>query len=525
MPQLSVNSFAKFIKASPSQQRSILRNSKFPKLKDGKKKPQIVRYSEARAAIRHYHESGNDINELLNAVAALTKKLIEQPAKDKGRINDNIRGIQTYMKYYQNNVFKIMGLPRPKYEHNGIQISATPDLYVEEGEEKKLIKLDFSQRPPDPEVIEILLKVMHEAAQKSDLGVMAKNVVYLDISRQNQFTGAKLNKRLKKEIDATCETIADMWPISKLSESVLREHLVATYSKKLNADFLRVTIPSGENLHDLLKNTHKKGFSKETVVEVGSDYIRLEKLFTWTGELIEGEMARLQMALLPEKGSFESPLESLNLPSNYGTGSVVGFIYDKSLHVLLLEASRAISASGFATYFSELHQLVSGLHLEVIPQPDALKKVLDAPIIKKMHVRLAGPINPGKLMQEDNPAVSEMLKARQELSAPVAEFTYGVQSRSDSLPREGVLAAMKRFLHLGTEGGVPVEKVVITGKTESKQPFLIDLIEHRLRDSEWVTATKDRVIPYEQRRTALRKIWGKHMQELKKLYGKDVEQS
>ena len=191
---------------------------------------------------------------------------------------------------------------------------------------------------------------------------------------------------------------------------------------------------------------------------------------------------------------------------------------------MLLESNRAVSATGFATFFCELHHLPDGLHLEVIPEPDALKKVLDAPIIRRLRVRLAGPVNPGKLIEENNPAVSEMLKARRDLSAPVAEFTYGVQSRSDSLPRDGILAAMNSFLHLGKENEVPVERVEITGKTESKQSFSIDLIEHRLRDSEYVKVTKDRVIPYERRRAALRKIWSKHSQELNKLYLKETNE-
>jgi hypothetical protein len=212
MPQLSVTSFAKFMNASASRQRAILRDSKFPRLKDGKKKPQIVRYSEARAAIRHYHESGNDINVLLTAVGRLTKKLGDESARDKSRIQDNIRAIQTYMKHFYKNPFVILNMPHPKYEHTSVSVSVTPDLYVEESGERKLIKLDFNQQPPDKEFIDIVLKVTHEAASREELGVTAKNVVYLDVSRQTQYSGAKLNKRLKKEIDATCETIADMWP-------------------------------------------------------------------------------------------------------------------------------------------------------------------------------------------------------------------------------------------------------------------------------------------------------------------------
>ena len=61
----------------------------------------------------------------------------------------------------------------------------------------------------------IILKVMHEAAMAQELGVKPSDVIYLDVSRQQQFTGKKLNKRLKQDIDAACETIEDIWPTVK----------------------------------------------------------------------------------------------------------------------------------------------------------------------------------------------------------------------------------------------------------------------------------------------------------------------
>ncbi|HTT20062.1 MAG TPA: hypothetical protein VMG82_14020 [Candidatus Sulfotelmatobacter sp.] len=210
MPQISVNQFAKFIKASPSAQRTILRNSKFPFLKDGTKRPQIVRYSEARAAIRNYHEGGNDVSALVGAIEALTKKLA-LPGKDQARIRDNIRAVETYMKHFSKSPFKVLPTPRPKYEHAGVEVSTTPDLYVDEAGERKLIKLDFNQQKPDPGIIDIVLKVTHEAGSSAGLPVKPKNVIYLDVSRQIQYTGATLNKKLKKDIDAACETIADLW--------------------------------------------------------------------------------------------------------------------------------------------------------------------------------------------------------------------------------------------------------------------------------------------------------------------------
>ena len=90
---------------------------------------------------------------------------------------------------------------------------------MDEGGGKKLIKLDFNMPKPDEEVVQIILKVMHEAAMMNGLDLQPKDIIYLDVSRQTQHTGKALNKRLKRDIDAACETIADIWPRIKQSSS------------------------------------------------------------------------------------------------------------------------------------------------------------------------------------------------------------------------------------------------------------------------------------------------------------------
>lgn len=210
--QISVNGLAKFMKASSATQRTLLRNQKFQFTPDGKKRPQIVRYSEARAAIRKYHESGNDVAVLLSAIESLVKKENEQPEKDSSRLHDNVRALKTYMTHFSKSSFTVLTTPKPKYSHGEVTVSATPDLYVDENGKKKLIRLDFNSSKPDNEVVQIILKVMHEASVSSNLNVQPKDVVYLDVSGQAQYTGAKLNVRLKRDIDAACETIADIWP-------------------------------------------------------------------------------------------------------------------------------------------------------------------------------------------------------------------------------------------------------------------------------------------------------------------------
>jgi hypothetical protein len=209
--RISVKVLADFMLASPARQRTIIRDSKFPKLKDGKPKPQIVRYSEARATIRDFHESGRDITVLLKAVERLTAKKHAHPEKDTTRIDDNVRAINAYMKYYAANDFKVLVTPKPTYRFEQVEVSATPDLCVEEKGVKKLIKLDFNQKIPQQQAVDIVMKVMHEAASSEELGVKPDDIVYLDVARQVQYTGRKLNKRLKRDIDAALATIQDMW--------------------------------------------------------------------------------------------------------------------------------------------------------------------------------------------------------------------------------------------------------------------------------------------------------------------------
>ena len=209
--KISVKILADFMLASSSRQRTLIRNAKFPKLKDGKAKPQIVRYSEARASIRDFHESGNDLKVLLTAVEKLAKKKAQRPEKDAARIDDNIRVIKLYAAQFAKREFTVLPTPKPIYANGNMEVSATPDLYVEENGVKKLIKLDFSQVKAKDGTAEIILKVMHEASSNQNLGVKPKDVLYLDISRQTSQSGEKLNKKLKKDIDAALATIQDMW--------------------------------------------------------------------------------------------------------------------------------------------------------------------------------------------------------------------------------------------------------------------------------------------------------------------------
>jgi hypothetical protein len=209
--RISVKLLADFMTASPARQRTIIRDAKYPQLKNGKKRPQIVRYSEARAAIRDYHEANNDVSVLLAAIERLNRKKAAKAGENMSRIDDNIRALTLYMKYYSNTPFTILTTPKLIYRFEQVEVSAAPDLYVEEKGERKLIKIDLNQKKLREDAVDIIMKVMAEASAEIELGVKPKDVVYLDVTRQMQYTGKKLNKALKKNIDAALATVQDMW--------------------------------------------------------------------------------------------------------------------------------------------------------------------------------------------------------------------------------------------------------------------------------------------------------------------------
>ncbi|MFC6647321.1 hypothetical protein ACFQBQ_17440 [Granulicella cerasi] len=210
--RISVNGLAEFMKAGASRQRAMLRNYKFQFDANGHKRPQIVRYSEARAAIKKFHESGNDMGLLISAAVKLQKKEAAEPDRDSSRLRDNIRAIESYATHFGNSKFQIIDSPKPVYTHGTVDVTATPDLYVDDQGTPKIVKLHFSRTEPDQDHINIVLKVMHEAVTSCGINVHPRDVIYLDIARNRHYTGAKLNKRLKSDIDAACDTIADIWP-------------------------------------------------------------------------------------------------------------------------------------------------------------------------------------------------------------------------------------------------------------------------------------------------------------------------
>ena len=296
---------------------------------------------------------------------------------------------------------------------------------------------------------------------------------------------------------------------------------MAVYSKTLTADFFKLEITSGESFATIIAVIAAKGINRETTVEVKDDFFtRLESWGTWGEEHIEGQIVRLRMNSLPDKAGFDEPIQAIGFKEEEGVGESAAFIFHEKSNVLLLERNRnALTTYTFAEFFRQVGKIGGQINLHPVLRRDVYEKVFNARVVRKLIVQLAGPDNIGATVAEMEPSVGEMLKARQSLQAPVAEFTYSIgRRRNEGLNLENVLGAVRDFLTLNRGQDTHVEKLIVNGSLGPHDDFSLDLLESRLQGKDTVETTLERRIPYDRKRDALRRIWQKFKGEIDTLY-------
>ena len=63
-----------------------------------------------------------------------------------------------------------------------------------------------------------------------------------------------------------------------------------------------------------------------------------------------------------------------------------------------------------------------------------------------------------------------------------------------------------------------VKKIRVVAREPNEEPQLLDLITERLQDSETVEPARERNVPYERRRTALRQVWHRHRDDVRRIF-------
>ena len=195
--------------ASPAKQRKILRDFKYPDADEAYAKR--LYYREARDLIAAFHRNHHD-GDWLRVKAQELAALADLMGGMSGhRLKQNARALLHYERHFGTRGFEPVEDLRLYLNIGKVRISATPDLVVDERGKRKLVKLDFSAKAPDPEKVKIIAQCMFEAAQGHIPKLTSSSILYLDVRRGAEHRGARAGARTWREIEAACETIAALW--------------------------------------------------------------------------------------------------------------------------------------------------------------------------------------------------------------------------------------------------------------------------------------------------------------------------
>jgi hypothetical protein len=209
MIKIGLKGLAKFIASSPAAQRKVLRDYKYPK-REGE--AQALYYRDARLLIRRNHSRGNPEGWLSARSQELSLKAQTESGASALRARHNARALREYNQSWGNKAFEILGDLSLSLSYSGVIISIYPDLHVREAGVERIIKLEFASRPAGDVVIRIMSQAMFEAASAAGLNLRSADILLVDVPRKTVYRGARMRSRTAKDIEAACQTIADIWP-------------------------------------------------------------------------------------------------------------------------------------------------------------------------------------------------------------------------------------------------------------------------------------------------------------------------
>lgn len=210
MIRLSVRGLAKFMTSSPSGQRKVLRDYKYPD-DDG---PSAMRlyYKDATDRIVAYHRSGHPAQWLRDKADQIAEVARLTPGPSGTRLRNNARAVLAYQAHFAHRRFDPQSASRLKLHVGNVTISVTPDILALEAGKPRLVKLDFAATQTPIEVVKIVSQVMLEAAVGRISGVSSNSVRYLEVSRGIEHKSARAGARTLREVEAACANIESLWP-------------------------------------------------------------------------------------------------------------------------------------------------------------------------------------------------------------------------------------------------------------------------------------------------------------------------
>ena len=209
-PRITLTDFVKFMMASSSQQRTILRRHKYEDDVEGV----AIRkyYREAYNTLHRFYRGDHPPAWLSNQADFLAATSAPPTPRARARIDHNIHSIRRFEMCFGNR--KIEGIspgPMLSYSHDGLVVKVYTDVFGSEGRYDRLIKFHFADSKNPEQFSKIVCQIMFEAACDAGHIISSSAVRVWDRYSCEEYKLARVGARMKKDIEATCTAIVALW--------------------------------------------------------------------------------------------------------------------------------------------------------------------------------------------------------------------------------------------------------------------------------------------------------------------------
>jgi hypothetical protein len=198
MIQIGIKGLAKFMTAGAAAQRKVLRDYKYP---DPEGQAQAACYRDARSVICKFHDENRDLAWLVAQEAMVSGGVANAPKPQIAtRLKSNARAIKNYADNFASIKYEVLTDVRLTLKFASVQVTVNPDLHVREAGKEKILKLDFSDKQPENDIIKIVSQAMFEAALVEGFAVASSQILYVDVQHKIKHKGARLGATMRTNI-------------------------------------------------------------------------------------------------------------------------------------------------------------------------------------------------------------------------------------------------------------------------------------------------------------------------------------
>lgn len=290
-------------------------------------------------------------------------------------------------------------------------------------------------------------------------------------------------------------------------------------TKKITVKFYRLSVSQAGDI------TFKEIFEKISFSPKKDRIFRIDEYPIWLDEYrieeqyIIGDMVRLRMSNLPNKGNLSGIVEGLDFEDDEGICEHTAFFYHIKTRVILLQKVQGgVDIGRFCNYFNQINLGV--IIDEPILEIDSIKNFIDdVKNVFTFDLKFARPDNLD-CFSDIHPSVEGLYRINSELNSSIMEVKFSVGKKKDnSLFFQDVVKIIKSFVKIHEHDSTKVNRLKAEIESNTSEKKIIDLLDHGM--SEVVNIeheSRSRIIPYSIRIEKLKEAWARRKDQINAMF-------